>query len=191
MKIIFCKECGAKVILTSEYQIRGRMDKCKPCQIKWLADRAIVVIEETGAPVDPGACPDLSISSIEDLAAWFKQKVAWDTHRIMMENHPPPKLAEHVTLEQAQAALDRELEKAKQAPPLGEVYDLNEPIPMRLGPLRKHWKGPEPKGDCEHCGGQCDGPECGLHAAGCIYGGPAEGEEYWMIVDGCELYHGE
>lgn len=65
MKIIFCKECGAKVILTSEYQIRGRMDKCKPCQIKWLADRAIVVIEETGAPVDPGACPDLSISSIE------------------------------------------------------------------------------------------------------------------------------
>lgn len=62
---------------------------------------------------------------------------------------------------------------------------------LRLGPERKDWpSGPKP-GSCSECGGECDGSECGLHAAGCVYGGPTTQTAYWMIADGCPLYHGE
>jgi hypothetical protein len=42
---------------------------------------------------------------------------------------------------------------------------------------------------CPECGGNCNGAECGLHAAGCCYGGFSCG--YWLVVDGCELEHHE
>ena len=58
-----------------------------------------------------------------------------------------------------------------------------------IGPIRREWQGEEPDGDCAHCGGQC-APECGLHPKGCIYGGFTEATSYWLIVEGCELYHG-
>lgn len=45
-----------------------------------------------------------------------------------------------------------------------------------------------PRGDCKQCGGQCDGPDCGLHAAGCVYGGFGYG--YWMYAEDCPLDHG-
>ena len=41
---------------------------------------------------------------------------------------------------------------------------------------------------CPECGGDC-APECGLHPAGCVYGGFSEG--YWLKADGCERNHGE
>jgi hypothetical protein len=37
--------------------------------------------------------------------------------------------------------------------------------------------------ECERCGGG----ECGLHPAGCIYGGFSVG--YWLIADMCDLDH--
>jgi len=43
-------------------------------------------------------------------------------------------------------------------------------------------------GPCQECGGECDGEHCGLHAAGCIFGGGAE--LYWMYAEGCPLDHG-
>ncbi len=65
-------------------------------------------------------------------------------------------------------------------------------VPLRFGPEHPvGWWGDDPHpGDCATCGGQCDGPDCGLHAAGCVFGGPDRGA-YWMIADGCELWHGE
>lgn len=45
------------------------------------------------------------------------------------------------------------------------------------------------RGGCKECGGQCDGPDCGLHAAGCIYGGFGYG--YWIYDPDCPLDHGE
>lgn len=68
---------------------------------------------------------------------------------------------------------------------------MSDPVEMRLGPIRRDWVGDEPQGDCQHCGGQCDPSDCGTHPAGCIYGGFSEQTSYWMIVDGCDLYHGE
>lgn len=62
---------------------------------------------------------------------------------------------------------------------------------LTFGPLRKDWTGSEPKGDCSHCGGQCDGNDCGLHASGCIYGGFTTDTSYWMYSDKCPLYHGD
>jgi len=62
---------------------------------------------------------------------------------------------------------------------------------LRIGPMVKDWVGEGPEGLCSQCGGQCDGDDCGLHAAGCIYGGPTKQTAYWMIADGCYLYHGE
>lgn len=62
---------------------------------------------------------------------------------------------------------------------------------MTLGPMRKDWARDEPPGDCAECGGECDGAECGLHAAGCVYGGFTQATGYWLIADGCPLYHGE
>jgi len=61
---------------------------------------------------------------------------------------------------------------------------------MRIGPLRKDWHGEEPKGLCLDCGGQC-APECGRHPAGCFFGGFSEQSSYWMIAEGCPLYHGD
>ncbi len=61
---------------------------------------------------------------------------------------------------------------------------------MRMGPLKRDWKGAEPKGGCPECGGQCD-PECGKHPAGCLYGGFTRETGYWLISDECKLYHGE
>jgi hypothetical protein len=60
---------------------------------------------------------------------------------------------------------------------------------MRIGPVESEWPHERPDGDCKECGGQCDGGDCGLHAAGCMYGGFGEG--YWLIADGCPLWHGE
>ena len=45
-------------------------------------------------------------------------------------------------------------------------------------------------GTCSRCGGECDGTDCGLHAAGCVFGGPDNGV-YWLIAEGCPLWHGE
>ncbi len=61
---------------------------------------------------------------------------------------------------------------------------------MRLGPLVKDWKKEGPKGACPECGGQCE-PECGIHPMGCTFGGFSEQTSFWMIVEGCDLYHGE
>lgn len=59
-----------------------------------------------------------------------------------------------------------------------------------FGPLRRDWQKPEPPGSCPDCGGQCS-PECGVHPAGCIYGGWTEASAYWLVSEGCELSHGE
>ena len=67
---------------------------------------------------------------------------------------------------------------------------MNNPREVRIGPVRKEWVGNEPEGGCLDCGGQC-GDECGIHPAGCIYGGFSEQTSYWLIVDGCNCYHGE
>ncbi len=49
----------------------------------------------------------------------------------------------------------------------------------------------EPKCDpCPECGGDC-APECGMHPAGCHYGGFTEMTAYWLVVDGCDRDHGE
>ncbi len=61
---------------------------------------------------------------------------------------------------------------------------------MTIGPMWKDWVGEEPAGDCPECGCQCS-PTCGEHPAGCIYGGFSSKTAYWMIVEGCDLYHGE
>ena len=61
---------------------------------------------------------------------------------------------------------------------------------MRIGPIRREWRGEEPKDKCPDCGSQC-APECGVHPAGCIYGGFTEQTSYWLIATGCDLYHGE
>lgn len=62
---------------------------------------------------------------------------------------------------------------------------------MRIGPARPEswWEANGPPGDCAECGGQCDGPECGTHAAGCVYGGFSL--TYWLIAPNCPLFHGE
>ena len=62
---------------------------------------------------------------------------------------------------------------------------------LRIGPLRKDWLKEEPKGSCKQCGGECDGNDCGLHKAGCIYGGFTAQTSYWLIAENCPLYHGE
>lgn len=67
---------------------------------------------------------------------------------------------------------------------------MNEPQAMRIGPVCREWVGVQPKGECPECGGQC-APECGIHPKGCIFGGFTEATSYWMIAEGCELYHGE
>lgn len=59
-----------------------------------------------------------------------------------------------------------------------------------IGPMVKEWKNNPPKGDCPECGSQCS-PTCGMHPNGCIFGGFTEQTSYWLIADGCELYHGE
>lgn len=67
---------------------------------------------------------------------------------------------------------------------------MNEMQSLRIGPAlpSSEWdKGPE--GDCQQCGGQCDGDDCGLHAAGCVFGG--FGYAYWLIAEDCPLWHGE
>jgi hypothetical protein len=51
------------------------------------------------------------------------------------------------------------------------------------------WDEHSPEGDCRKCGGECDGDDCGLHSAGCIFGGFSYG--YWLIADGCPRFHGE
>ncbi len=56
-----------------------------------------------------------------------------------------------------------------------------------LGPTQSRWGRELARGACQECGGQC-APECGIHPAGCIFGG---WDGYWMICDGCELDHGE
>ena len=68
---------------------------------------------------------------------------------------------------------------------------MNEAKQMRLGPQHSDewWDKHNPDGNCQHCGGQCDGHDCGTHADGCIFGGFGGG--YWMIVEGCPLFHGE
>lgn len=63
---------------------------------------------------------------------------------------------------------------------------------MTIGPEYplSWWADRWPLGDCPGCGGQCDGEVCGLHASGCVFGGPDSGV-YWLIADGCPLWHGE
>lgn len=51
------------------------------------------------------------------------------------------------------------------------------------------WDEHNPPGNCAQCGGQCDGTDCGLHAAGCVYGGLGYG--YWTYSKNCPLFHGE
>lgn len=62
---------------------------------------------------------------------------------------------------------------------------------LRIGPSRNEWPQEPPDGDCAQCGGECNGGDCGKHEAGCLYGGFTEQTSYWMIADGCPLYHGE
>ena len=66
-----------------------------------------------------------------------------------------------------------------------------EPRPMIIGPEHNEiwWINKNPAGDCEECGGQCDGKECGMHAAGCLFGGFSNG--YWIYSPSCPLFHGE
>ena len=61
---------------------------------------------------------------------------------------------------------------------------------LTIGPLYRDWPHDSPAGDCPECGCQC-APECGLHPAGCVWGGPTDETSYWLIADGCPLYHGE
>lgn len=49
-------------------------------------------------------------------------------------------------------------------------------------------EGSVPIEACPECGGDC-APECGLHPAGCIYGGFSKG--YWLVADDCDRSHGE
>jgi hypothetical protein len=56
---------------------------------------------------------------------------------------------------------------------------------MRIGPVVTELG---PRGDCPDCGGRCS-PECGRHAAGCVFGGFGEG--YWLIADRCPEWHGD
>ena len=65
-----------------------------------------------------------------------------------------------------------------------------EPQQMTIGPERRDWPHDELPGGCPECGGQC-APECGRHPLGCVYGGFTEASSYWMIAEGCTLYHGE
>jgi hypothetical protein len=65
------------------------------------------------------------------------------------------------------------------------------PVQVRIGPIRRDWPHAPSSGDCLECGGECDGGECGLHRAGCVYGGFTPDTCYWLIVNGCSLYHGE
>jgi len=62
---------------------------------------------------------------------------------------------------------------------------------LRIGPGHPWdwWEANQPAGNCKHCGGQCNGADCGLHEAGCMFGG--FGEKFWMIAEGCPLFHGE
>ena len=61
---------------------------------------------------------------------------------------------------------------------------------MRIGPEHPDswWGKHNPNGDCPDCGGECD-DGCGLHKAGCIFGGFSYG--YWLIAEGCPKFHGE
>jgi len=61
---------------------------------------------------------------------------------------------------------------------------------MTIGSERRFWIQEQPRGDCPECGGQC-APECGYHPLGCFYGGFTEQSAYWLIAEGCKLYHGE
>lgn len=67
----------------------------------------------------------------------------------------------------------------------------NRILAMTFGPLTKDWPHEDAEGLCPECAGSCDGPECGTHVAGCIYGGPTERSSYWLIAEGCPRYHGE
>lgn len=67
---------------------------------------------------------------------------------------------------------------------LGEEMKVRK---LRLGPIRAEWKGVDPHDD----GCNCDGEDCGLHKAGCIYGGFSDSTSYWLIAENCPLYHGE
>ena len=62
---------------------------------------------------------------------------------------------------------------------------------MTLGPehTNEWWAEHNPAGQCRECGGQCDGDDCGRHRAGCRFGGFSLG--YWIIAEGCPLFHGE
>lgn len=64
-------------------------------------------------------------------------------------------------------------------------------IKISFGPEHPYdwWEKNSPPGECQECGGQCDGGDCGIHAAGCVFGGFSQG--YWMIAEGCPLFHGE
>jgi hypothetical protein len=59
---------------------------------------------------------------------------------------------------------------------------------MRIGPCVPPPDEMTP-GDCPECGQQC-APECGMHPLGCIFGG-GWSCGYWLIVEGCDLDHGE
>ncbi len=60
----------------------------------------------------------------------------------------------------------------------------------RIGPMRRDFGGAKTPGDCQDCGGQCS-PACGEDPLGCVYGGVTVDRAFWLIADGCELYHGE
>ena len=52
------------------------------------------------------------------------------------------------------------------------------------------WAEHSPDGECPHCGGQCDPTnDCGVHPEGCRFGGAGTG--FWLISEGCLLFHGE
>ena len=63
-------------------------------------------------------------------------------------------------------------------------------VACHIGPemSSSEWNAKNPKGGCKECGGQC-APECGRHPKGCVFGGFSY--RYWLIAEGCELYHGE
>ena len=58
---------------------------------------------------------------------------------------------------------------------------------MCLGPVRSSWTKEPIKGGCRNCGLECDGEDCGLHKAGCIWGG---WDGYWIYDPECKLFHG-
>lgn len=60
---------------------------------------------------------------------------------------------------------------------------------MTIGPERRGWAAEPTPGDCPDCGLQC-APECGVHPVGCFYGGGSTETGYWLIADGCGLFHG-